>query len=286
MSSVFLSHSHVDKPFARKLGADLRKSGHAVWIDEAEIDIGDSLIEKIREGIDQVDYVAAIISANSVESKWVTRELDIASNREIEEDRVIVLPILIEDVDMPGFLKGKLYGNFTDSKEYNKQLSLLLRKLGPAAPPIAPGSATKKTLIKRLYEARSVVERHQATLENIEKKALDGKSKRLVEAIESANSQYPEHAPINITTAFEVNSYPVTLDYLLWVIGKMYRQGVPQPLELLIDIENKWPEVNAMLEAYADLLGATDGEQSSRGRGFGTKSSDSSKRRQKPTIFF
>ncbi len=270
MSSVFLSHSHADKPFARKLGADLRKAGHAVWIDEAEINIGDSLIEKIREGIDQVDYVAAVISSNSAESKWVTRELDIASNREIEEDRVIVLPILIENVGLPGFLKGKLYGNFIDSGKYNEQLSLLLRKLGSTAPPITAEAATKKTLIKQLYEARSVVERHQNSLKSIERKALDGKSEKLVAAIKSANSQYPEHAPINITTAFEVKSNPVTLDRLLWVIGKMYRRGVPQPLELLIDIDNKWPEVDAMLKAYADLLGATDKDKSSRGRGFGT----------------
>lgn len=281
MSSVFLSHSHTDKPFARKLGADLRKAGHAVWIDEAEIDIGDSLIEKIREGIDQVDYVAAVISSNSAESRWVTRELDIASNREIEENRVIVLPILIEDVGLPGFLKGKLYGNFIDSEKYNEQLSLLLRKLGSTAPSITEGATTKKTLIKQLYEARSVVERHQNSLKSIERKALEGKSEKLVGAIKSANSRYPEHAPINITTAFEVRSSPITLDRLLWVIGKMYRQGVPQPLELLIDIDNKWPEVDAMLKAYADLLGATDSDQSSRGVGFGTKNDDLARRHRK-----
>ncbi|WP_397533736.1 toll/interleukin-1 receptor domain-containing protein [Roseateles sp.] len=85
MSSVFLSHSHADKPFARKLAADLRLAGHAVWIDEAEINIGDSLVLKIREGLDQVDFVAAIISSHSVNSEWVTRELDIASNREMKE---------------------------------------------------------------------------------------------------------------------------------------------------------------------------------------------------------
>lgn len=63
LTSVFLSHSHADRPIARRLAADLRRAGHAVWIDEAEINIGDSLIEKIREGLDQVDFVAAIISS-------------------------------------------------------------------------------------------------------------------------------------------------------------------------------------------------------------------------------
>lgn len=39
-SSVFLSHSHRDKVFARKLANDLRISKIRVWIDEAEIKIG------------------------------------------------------------------------------------------------------------------------------------------------------------------------------------------------------------------------------------------------------
>ncbi|WP_203368849.1 toll/interleukin-1 receptor domain-containing protein [Cysteiniphilum marinum] len=117
MSRVFLSHSHDDKPFARKLATSLRASGHGVWIDEAEINIGDSLIEKIRDGIDEVDYVAAILSSNSINSAWVTKELDLASNREIEEGRIVVLPLLIEKVNLPGFLKGKFYGDFTKDEE-------------------------------------------------------------------------------------------------------------------------------------------------------------------------
>lgn len=130
MSNVFLSHSHADKPFARRLAARLEAEGHGVWIDEAEINIGDSLIEKIRDGIDQVDYVAAILSSASIESEWVTRELDIASSREIEEKRVVVLPLLVEHVKLPGFLKGKFYGDFTDEAKFDEMLSLLLRKLG------------------------------------------------------------------------------------------------------------------------------------------------------------
>ena len=98
MSYVFLSHTHSDKPFARRLAVDLRRQGHIVWIDEAEIDIGESLIEKIREGIDQVDYLIAVLSKKSTQSEWVKRELDLASNREIDEQRVIVLPLLLENV--------------------------------------------------------------------------------------------------------------------------------------------------------------------------------------------
>src|SRR3712207_1171437 len=93
---TFISHSWHDKPSARKLAKSLRGAGVYVWLDEAEIKIGDSLIEKIRDGIDRVDYVIALISSESVKSPWVQQELDIAMNQQIAGKRVKVLPVLVE----------------------------------------------------------------------------------------------------------------------------------------------------------------------------------------------
>lgn len=130
MSSIFLSHTHSDKPFVRRLASDLRRAGVRIWLDEAELKIGDSLIEKIREGIDEMEYVGAVLSPSSVKSAWVQRELDVAMNQEIQGKRVKVLPILLKDCDLPGFLVGKLYADFREPGSYESSLSLLLRKLG------------------------------------------------------------------------------------------------------------------------------------------------------------
>ncbi|WP_036300473.1 toll/interleukin-1 receptor domain-containing protein [Methylotenera sp. L2L1] len=253
MSTIFLSHSHADKPFARRLAADLRKAGHAVWIDEAEINIGDSLIEKIREGLDQVDFVAAIITAASVTSKWVTRELDIASNREIEENRIVVLPLLVEYVELPGFLKGKFYGDFTDMSHYDEVFELLLRKLGSTAASLSPPIDELTQLRAQLSAAKAAVTEHEAALHVHETLALRGKSEKLIDTIAAANKKFPFHAPINFTHAFEVGNTPVTLDYLLWAIAKSERKGA-HPLEALLTLDNKWPEVHAMLSAYESIL--------------------------------
>jgi hypothetical protein len=257
MSSVFLSHSHADKPFARKLAADLRLAGHAVWIDEAEINIGDSLVLKIREGLDQVDFVAAIISSHSVNSEWVTRELDIASNREMKEKRVVVLPLVVEKVPLPGFLEGKLYADFCDPAAYDDNFQRLLRALGPTTPPPKPDAEELEQLRQQLALAQAAAERHESALRAHETLALRGKSPRLVDAIAKANKNFPRHAPINTTYAFEVGDMPLTLDYLLWAIGKAEGRG-GHPLDFLISIENKWGEVKAMLQAYADLLRAAE----------------------------
>jgi hypothetical protein len=134
MSNIFLSHSHADKRFARKIANDLMAFGHKVWIDEAELKIGDSLIEKIATGLFEVDYVAAIISSHSIKSNWVSKELTIASTREINEKRVVVLPILIERVELPGFLVDKFYGVFINKRLYKRQFDLLLRTLRTSYP--------------------------------------------------------------------------------------------------------------------------------------------------------
>lgn len=81
--SVFLSHNTKDKSFVKRLARDLDNHGIKYWLDEAEIKVGDSLIEKIRSGIDEVDYVVTILSPNSIASSWVQREIDVAMNQEI-----------------------------------------------------------------------------------------------------------------------------------------------------------------------------------------------------------
>jgi hypothetical protein len=128
--SVFISHCHSDKRFAKKLAKDLLNIGVRVWIDEAEIKLGDSLIKKIQEGIDQVDYLVVVLSPESVSSEWVSREIDIAMNQEINGRRVKVLPLLYKTCDLPLFLSGKLYGDCTTSKKYQKSLNMLIDRLG------------------------------------------------------------------------------------------------------------------------------------------------------------
>jgi hypothetical protein len=118
MASVYLSYSHMDSEFARKLTADLRTAGVRVWVDESELKIGDAFVEKMQKGIDEADYLAVLISPNSVNSTWVRRELELALTR----PDLKVLPLLIGDCNLPPELKGKLYGDFRNPLLYEKKL--------------------------------------------------------------------------------------------------------------------------------------------------------------------
>jgi TIR domain len=129
-SSVFLSHNSNDKLFVRRLAEDLRYAGVTVWVDEAEIKLGDSLLAKVEDGIKGSDYLAVILSPHSIDSSWVQRELRIALTKEIESRNVVVLPLLHCDCEMPAFLSDKLYADFRQENRYGDALNLLLDRLG------------------------------------------------------------------------------------------------------------------------------------------------------------
>jgi TIR domain len=114
---AFLSHSSKDKAFVRKLAADLVASGVKVWIDEQRILVGDSIPEKIAQGLAESDFFLVVVSHNSVESPWVKKELNSALIHEIERRKVAVLPIKLDDAKMPDSINDKLYADFRGSYE-------------------------------------------------------------------------------------------------------------------------------------------------------------------------
>lgn len=130
MVSLFLSHSWQDKFFARNLAEVLESQGIKVWIDEAELRVGDSLLQRLSEAIGRTDFFGIVLSHSSVSSTWVQKELQIAMKEEIDGKRIKVLPILLEKCEIPIFLKDKLYADFTDPADFGNSLFQLLSAMG------------------------------------------------------------------------------------------------------------------------------------------------------------
>jgi uncharacterized protein YjbI with pentapeptide repeats len=122
---VFLCHSSVDKPFIRRLGMALVNNGVRVWVDEAEIRVGDSLIGKIESGISGSKYLIAALSNNSVNSQWCAEELRIAIDRQIAQKGLIVLPVLIEECEIPSFLQKNRFADFRNADDFDQAVAEL-----------------------------------------------------------------------------------------------------------------------------------------------------------------
>ncbi len=113
--SVFITYSHEDKNFVDRLAANLVKHKTRVWVDRWELHVGDSIIDKIQDAIQESDALIIVISKASMKSEWCKKELSCGLLRELEEKKVLVLPALLEKCDMPVFLRGKKYADFTDN---------------------------------------------------------------------------------------------------------------------------------------------------------------------------
>jgi hypothetical protein len=91
--------------------------------------VGDSLIEKIQGAIQSADGLVVVLSRASVASEWCKKELTSGLVRELEEKRVVVFPALLENCDIPLFLKDKLYADFR--ADFQAGLDETLRALSP-----------------------------------------------------------------------------------------------------------------------------------------------------------
>jgi len=102
---VFISHASEDKvSVARPLYRLLKFRGYSVWFDESELKLGDSLHEKIAEGLSTCRFGVVIISPSFLSKKWPKRELDGLFAKEDIGDKVI-LPVWhdVEKMDVVTF---------------------------------------------------------------------------------------------------------------------------------------------------------------------------------------
>lgn len=112
---VFISYSHTDKEFVDNFAIQLVREKVHVWVDRWELHVGDSLISKVQDAISGASALLVILSKASVSSEWCKKELNSGLIRELDEKRVVILPILIEDCDIPLFLKEKMYADFREN---------------------------------------------------------------------------------------------------------------------------------------------------------------------------
>ena len=68
MANVCISHSSHDKAFVKTLATALLSDGFPVWLDCWELELGDSLPDKIYDGIETSSVILLIVSRHSIES--------------------------------------------------------------------------------------------------------------------------------------------------------------------------------------------------------------------------
>jgi len=125
--TCFISHNSKDKPFANRLCATLESQGINTWYDKNQIFPGDSITDKVQYGLQNYDIFIIILSNNSINAPWVKEELRVAyQNRLSESKQKRIIPLLLDNCEIPLFLKDYLYIPFKTQSQYSKSANLLL----------------------------------------------------------------------------------------------------------------------------------------------------------------
>jgi len=95
--SCFISYSHKDELFAKRLHNDLQNEGVRCWFAPEDMKIGDKVRHTIYEAIRIKDKLLVIMSKESVNSDWVEEEVKKALAEEKSQDKLILFPVRIDE---------------------------------------------------------------------------------------------------------------------------------------------------------------------------------------------
>ena len=111
--SCFISYSHEDKAFARRLHDALQGRGIRCWLDEKQLLPGDNIYDQVDRGIRLWDKVLLCCSKHSLTSPWVDAEIEKAFEKEHalwkdREQKVLALiPLNLDGFLFEGWHDGK-----------------------------------------------------------------------------------------------------------------------------------------------------------------------------------
>jgi hypothetical protein len=125
---IFISYSHSDKEIVNLIATHLVKHNANVWVDTWELNVGDSILSKVQDAIQESSALLVVLSKASVESEWCKKELNAGLMRELDEKKVRILPVLVEDCDIPLFLREKIYADLR--KDFDEGINSIRDAIG------------------------------------------------------------------------------------------------------------------------------------------------------------
>ncbi len=131
--NVFISHSSADKDSVEELAKKLAENGIEPWYAGWEIGPGDSIVQKINEGLENCDVFVIVVSENSVHSQWVKEELSSAVIRRIEHQARII-PVRLDDAPVPSVINHLHWVKMHPLEEQLPQLVKAIFKVSDKPP--------------------------------------------------------------------------------------------------------------------------------------------------------
>ncbi|NBQ68786.1 MAG: toll/interleukin-1 receptor domain-containing protein [Nitrosomonadaceae bacterium] len=136
--SVFLSHSSKDRSIVERVSEELRNMGLTPWLDDQQIVAGEQIPRKLSAALADSDYFLIFWSANAKSSRWVQLEIDAAFFQWADAQSILIIPVLLDNTDLPELLKPISHLDFRENIETGlTQLKAFFGRegFGPEQPP-------------------------------------------------------------------------------------------------------------------------------------------------------
>jgi hypothetical protein len=112
---VFISHSTTDQWIARRISQDLAAIGVATFLDEKDIETGDSIDEEIQKHLAECDELLMLLSPAAIKSHWVL--VEIGGARALKK-RLVPIMLHIGPNDLPAPISKGLARDLNDIEKY------------------------------------------------------------------------------------------------------------------------------------------------------------------------
>jgi hypothetical protein len=114
---TFLSHSHSDKVIVDHIYKWLNEvSGVPVWYDGVNLPPSSRIAAELPRAISNCRSMMLILSKSSVNKGWVQEEYDAAIDQRTKYKDFRILPVLIEECEVPGFLRTTKWVSIQNGK--------------------------------------------------------------------------------------------------------------------------------------------------------------------------
>lgn len=114
---TFLSHAHADKAFVDQLHRWLSKiAAVPTWYDTSNLSTSATISTELANAIAQCQSMILVLSKASIKSGWVEEEYNAAIGQRAKYKRYRIIPICIDDCEIPGFLQTTKWIEIPDKK--------------------------------------------------------------------------------------------------------------------------------------------------------------------------
>lgn len=136
MSRIFLSYASSDKARVRRIAESLQRAGHTPWLDEDELVVGQPIAETVNRALSVTDFIVVCLSGATSRNGWMAHEFDRFIKPEIARRPGRILPVRLEDVELPPSLAEFAFVDlFPDDTAQERGIARLLRALEKVTPP-------------------------------------------------------------------------------------------------------------------------------------------------------